>query len=83
MTTPAFNGPCFRCGKPGHWAESAQCPWLMKAAGPRQHEARIDSLRDRFTEFLITAWQRSEYIKHENKLWYDGKVPSRITGSSL
>jgi len=71
---------CFRCGGHGHWAESESCPWLRKAAGRSDHEKRIDSLRDRFTEFRITEWQKSEYIKHENKLWYDGKVPSRLKG---
>lgn len=78
MTEPQFHGDCFRCGGLGHWADSDNCPWLKKAATKTEHQARIDSLRDRFTEFVITPWQRREYIKHENKLWYDGKVPSAI-----
>ena len=76
--TPEFAGTCFRCGGIGHWAESTACPWLQKAATYNDHIARIDSLRDRYTEFAISVWQKTEYIKHENKLWYDGKVPSQL-----
>lgn len=80
MSSPfeSGSGRCHRCDGLAHWAESAACPWLRKAATAKEHQARIDSLRDRYTEFAITAWQRREFIKDENKLWYDGKVPSRI-----
>jgi len=71
-------GNCHRCAGIGHWADSPACPWLKKAPSKAEHEKRIDSLRDRFTEFHITAWQRRQFIKDENKLWYDGKVPARL-----
>ena len=69
---------CFRCGGLNHWAESDSCPWLKKAASPKEHQARIDDLRMRFLEWKITPWQKSQYIKDENRLWYGGKVPSSI-----
>lgn len=77
--TPEFTGTCYRCNGLGHWADSPECPWLIKAKTRAEHYTRLDSLRDRFTESVITPWQRTEYIKHENKLWYDGKVPSQLT----
>lgn len=76
---PESAGNCFRCNGLGHWAESPNCPWLIKAKSKAEHEARINSLRDRYTEFVITVWQKTDYIKQENKLWYDGKVPSALT----
>lgn len=79
MRFGGFNGDCFRCGGLGHWADSTACPWLQKAKTKAEHESRIDSLRDRYTEFHITEWQKREYIRHENRLWYDGKVPAPLT----
>lgn len=78
MRFSGFSGNCFRCGGTGHWAESPACPWLVKAATKAEHHRRIDDLRDRFTEFAITAWQKNEYIRFENKLYYDGKVPAAL-----
>jgi hypothetical protein len=74
-----FAGNCFRCGNGGHYADSPLCPWLIKATTKTEHEKRIDNLRDRYWEQRITEWQKRDYIKHENRLWYDGHVPSRIT----
>ena len=76
--TPEFTGTCFRCNGLGHWAESTACPWLIKAATYNDHIARIDSLRDRYIDLVITVWQKTDYIKFENKLWHDGKVPSQL-----
>jgi hypothetical protein len=69
-----FRGTCFRCGQFGHWAESENCPWLRKAASPKEHLARIDALRMRFLEREITPHQKRDYIRHENQLWKAGKT---------
>ena len=60
---------CFRCGGHGHWAENETCPWLRKAATPKEHLARIDALVQRFLEWEITPHQKQEFIRHENELW--------------
>ena len=70
---------CFRCGGADHWADSPACPWLTKAADRADHEKRIDSLKERYWEFAITEWQKREYIRHENRLWYGGKTPAHLT----
>lgn len=60
---------CFRCGNPGHWADSESCPWLRKAATPKEHEARIGEFVRRFHEQEITPYQKREFIRRENELW--------------
>ena len=67
-----FAGSCFRCGNPGHWADSTECPWLTKAATRKEHEARIDGLKMRFLDEEIGPYQKREYIKFENELWKAG-----------
>jgi hypothetical protein len=65
-----FPGSCFRCGEYGHKADDdAECRWLQKAATPKEHQARIDSLTMRFLDEEIGPWLKREYIRHENKLW--------------
>lgn len=70
---PSFvAGTCFRCGGYGHWADDPQCPWLTKAGTPREHRARIDSIKMRFLESPMTPqWRhrKTEYIRKENELW--------------
>lgn len=80
MTSPfgAGSGTCHRCGQPGHWHDDPACPLRAKAVSKAAHEARIDEFARRYSEFEITEWQKREFIREENKLWYDGKVPSRI-----
>lgn len=82
MTSPFMpgSGTCHRCGQPGHWQDDPACPWLAKARTKAEHEWRIDNLRDRYIAFEILDYQKREFIRHENKLWYDGHVPSRIGG---
>jgi hypothetical protein len=77
-----FHGTCFRCGNSGHWAESDTCPWLTKAATRKEHENRIAHFVSRYWNHDITDWQKREYINHENKLFYDGQIPSRIGGKT-
>ena len=64
-----FRGDCFRCGQSGHWADSTECPWLRKAATPKEHQARLDSFKMRFLEWEITPHQKREFIRQENQLW--------------
>lgn len=78
MTTQPFAGDCFRCGGLGHWADSGTCPWLVKAKAKAEHLARIEYYVNRYTGFVITEWQKREFIKQENKLWYDGKTPAQL-----
>lgn len=73
-----IGGDCFRCGGPGHWADSEQCPWLIKAESRAAHLARLDSLKARFLAWEITPHQRHEYMNYENRLWYDGKIPAHL-----
>ena len=70
--TRFFAGTCFRCGNPGHWADSTECPWLAKAASRREHEARIDNLTMRWHDWQIATHLKREYIRHENELWKAG-----------
>ena len=72
-----FDGPCFRCGNPGHWAESETCPWNTKAATKTEHRARIAAFVQRYWDKQITAWQKREMIRHENEV--DGKDPASTT----
>lgn len=76
MTDPAPPGACFRCGIPGHWADT--CPWLAKATTKGEHEARIAKYIERWTDGDITPWQKREFISAENKLWYGGKCPPAL-----
>jgi hypothetical protein len=69
---------CFRCGEPDHWADDDTCPWLTKAAARAEHENRIAHFVRQYWEHAITGWQKREYIRHENRLWYDGKVPAHL-----
>ena len=64
-----FHGDCFRCGEYGHWSESADCPWTVKATTAGEHESRIDSLIERWQQFVITRSQKRKYIAAENELW--------------
>lgn len=70
------NLQCFRCEKLGHVA--AECDELRRAANKAEHEARISRFVERWINGDITPHQKRDYIKHENKLWYDGKVPSQL-----
>jgi hypothetical protein len=70
------NLTCFRCLSRGHIA--ADCGELKPATSKAEHEARIARYVTRWTDGDITEWQKREYIRQENKLWYDGKVPSRL-----
>lgn len=64
-----FTGDCFRCGEYGHLSDSPLCPWLKKAADDTEHEHRIDSLIERWQQFLITRSQKRTFITAENELW--------------
>ncbi len=66
-----FTGDCFRCGGHGHWADDGKCPWLEKAASPREHRDRIRAITMRFLENPTPEWRarKSEYIRKEVELW--------------
>jgi len=67
MTAYDPGGTCHRCGKPGHWQDDPACPWLQPAATRAEHEARIETWKQRWWNFEITPWQKQQFIKAENE----------------
>lgn len=64
----ANSGNCFKCARPGHWAEHCD---LKRAANVTEHERRIRDLGQRWAEKEITLAEKTQAIKHENQLWKD------------
>jgi hypothetical protein len=64
----ANSGNCFKCARPGHWADHCD---LKPAASRAEHEKRIRDLGQRWAEKEITLSEKISAIKHENELWKD------------
>lgn len=71
------SGDCFRCGIPGHWADS--CPELIPAATEREHEGRIAKYIDRWADRLMTTEEKRVAISLENQMWYGDSCASKLT----
>lgn len=66
-----MNG-CRRCGGLDHWADG--CQHNIRAKDRQEHEARIASYVALFPEH-ISAWEKQQMIKAENRLWYGTDLP--------
>ena len=70
------SGNCFRCGKPGHWAQN--CPDGIPATTRAEHEGRIARIVERWIDGDIrTAHEKRRLIEEENAMWNSVKTGAR------
>jgi len=72
MTTLANDGDCFKCGKPGHWAD--HCELNNPAATRAEHEGRIHLFVERWINGKIATHQKRRLIEEENRMWNSAKT---------